>query len=297
MGTKKHFEAPVEQQIELYHQAGFEGFFTEWDDHIPLYRQTADRLGMIYQSIHAPFYHCADMWGTDEKARAATEEFLHCVQVCAEVEVPIMILHAYIGFGPNDGPNPAGIENYRRVVDLAAEKNVKVAFENAEGEAYLAAVMTAFADYENVGFCWDTGHELCYNGGKDMMALYGDRLIATHLNDNLGVSDFGGVITPTDDHHLLPFDGIQDWESVVRRLNRWGYDGILTFELNRTSKGGRHNNDKYLRMPLEEYIAEAYGRACRVAALKCRTPTRAEAVTSTTYASGNIQTIVGGTDV
>ena len=273
MGTKKHFEVPVEQQIELYHQAGFEGFFTEWDDHIPLYRQTADRLGMIYQSIHAPFYHCADMWGTDEKARAATEEFLHCVQVCAEVEVPIMILHAYIGFGPNDGPNPAGIENYRRVVDLAAEKNVKVAFENAEGEAYLAAVMTAFADYENVGFCWDTGHELCYNGGKDMMALYGDRLIATHLNDNLGVSDFGGVITPTDDHHLLPFDGIQDWESVVRRLNRWGYDGILTFELNRTSKGGRHNNDKYLRMPLEEYIAEAYGRACRVAALKRRTPT------------------------
>lgn len=76
MGTKKHFEAPVEQQIELYHQAGFEGFFTEWDDNIPLYRETADRL------------------------------------------------------------------------------------------------------------------------------------IATHLNDNYGVSDYGGVITPTDDHHLLPFDGI-----------------------------------------------------------------------------------------
>lgn len=270
MGTKIHFGVPIETQIDLYHQAGFEGFFTEWDDNIPLYRETAEKLGMIYQSIHAPFYRCADMWAGGETAKAATDGFLHCVDMCAQVEVPIMILHAYIGFGPNDGPNPAGVENYRRVVERAGEKGVKVAFENAEGEPYLAAVMGAFAGYENVGFCWDTGHELCYNSGRDMTALYGNRLIATHLNDNYGVSDYGGVITPTDDHHLLPFDGIQDWESVVRRLNRWGYDGILTFELNRVSKGGRHNNDKYQRMPLEEYIAEAYGRACRVAALKQR---------------------------
>lgn len=36
------------------------------------------------------------------------------------------------------------------------------------------------------------------------------------------------------------------------------------------SRGGRHNNDKYRRMPPEEHIAGAYGRACRVAALKRR---------------------------
>ena len=152
MGTKIHFGVPIETQIDRDHQAGFEGFFTEWDDNIPLYRETAEKLGMIYQSIHAPFYRCADMWAGGETAKAATDGFLHCVDMCAQVEVPIMILHAYIGFGPNDGPNPAGVENYRRVVERAGEKGVKVAFENAEGEPYLAAVMGAFAGYENVGF-------------------------------------------------------------------------------------------------------------------------------------------------
>lgn len=51
-----------------------------------------------------------------------------------------------------------------------------------------------------------------------MLDKYGDRLIATHLNDNLGVSDFDGKVTWTDDLHLLPFDGIIDWRQR-RRIN------------------------------------------------------------------------------
>ena len=128
--------------------------------------------------------------------------------------------------------------------------------------------MNAFKGYDNVGFCWDSGHELCYNRGKDMLNVYGSRLIATHLNDNLGVSRFDGAIYFTDDLHLLPFDGIQNWQNAAERLNKCGYDGILTFELNTTSKPGRHDNNKYSKLPAEEYIAEAYARACRIAYMK-----------------------------
>ena len=91
------------------------------------------------------------------------------------------------------------------------------------------------------------------------------RLIATHINDNLGILDFSGSITWHDDLHLLPFDGIGDWADIVRRLR--GFDGPLTFELSTISKPDRHENDKYARLSPEEYIAEAYSRACRVAAL------------------------------
>ena len=101
-----------------------------------------------------------------------------------------------------------------------------------------------------------------------MLALYGDRLIATHLNDNLGISDFDGKIFWTDDLHLLPFDGIIDWKDAVIRLNKCGYNGILTLELSKTSKPGRHENDKYANMNISEYIAECYNRACRIAYLK-----------------------------
>lgn len=268
LGTQSQFEISVKEQIALFKQAGFDAFFTNWDKETKSYRKLADEIGMIYQSVHAPFTNSAKMWKNDDEAETAVNELLDCVRDCAESDVPIMVAHTYIGFEPSAGPNEAGIENFGRVIEEAAKMNVKIAFENTEGEEYLEALMKAFSKCENVGFCWDTGHELCYNRGKDMLSLYGDRLIATHINDNLGVSDFGGNIIWTDDLHLLPFDGINDWENAVERLNMCGYNDILTFELNKVSKPNRHENDKYTKMTIEEYIAECYMRACRVAALK-----------------------------
>lgn len=269
LGTGSGFGISIEEQIPAFKKAGFDGFFTAWDGNIKKYRELADEHGMIYQSVHAPFLNAAKMWS--EEAQEAVEELIQCVKDCAENDVPIMVVHTYIGFGNEANPTQTGIENFRCVVEEAKKRGVKIAFENTEGEEYLAVLMDAFKDYQNVGFCWDTGHELCYGKGKDMTALYGDRLICTHLNDNLGMKDYTGeTIIWTDDLHLLPFDGIGDWEDIVKRLNKCGYDDILTFELLNKSKPERHDNDKYAKMKLEEYLAEAYARACKVAALKLR---------------------------
>lgn len=257
---------PAIDQIELYHRTGFEGFFSGWGGQED-FRKKADELGMIYQSIHAPFTKAADFWKGGDAAEAAVSELIACVEDCARVEVPIMVAHTFIGFEDHD-PNETGVENYGRVCARAKELGVQVAFENTEGEEYLAAVMELAKVYPGtVGFCWDAGHEMCYNYGRDMLALYGDLLIATHLNDNLGIRDYGGRITWIDDLHLLPFDGIADWKNITGRMKAHGYDGILTFELGISSKPGRHENDKYLAMDPEVYVAEAYSRACRVAAL------------------------------
>ena len=64
-----------------------------------------------------------------------------------------------------------------------------------------------------------------------MLALYGHKLIATHINDNLGVSDYGGRIFWTDDLHLLPFDGTVDWEDVAFGMRCSEFSGILDVEV------------------------------------------------------------------
>lgn len=262
-------ELSTEEQIKLFHKTGFEGFFTEWKrgESIKEYAALAKELGMEYQSVHAPFGKSAIMWhGSDEEAQEAIDELTECVRVCAESGVKIMIAHTYIGFDDNRLPNEKGLERYSKVVNTAQKLGVKIAFENTEGEEYLAALMEHFKDNEAVGFCWDSGHEMCYNRSADLLALYGDRLIATHLNDNLGIKDYGGRIFWHDDLHLLPFDGIADWDNIANRLDKCGFDGIMTFELNLNSKPDRHENDAYRRMPIEEYVAEVYKRACKVAA-------------------------------
>lgn len=260
-----------EEQLRLIKQTGFDGFFTGWSpEGNQTHRALADELGLEFQSIHAPFTNAAKMWRGGEGEALACAELISCVDTAAEVGVPIVVIHPYIGFEKQATVTRSGLDAFRRVVEHAAGKRVRIALENVEGEEYLSALMEEFADCPNVGFCWDTGHEQCYNRGKDMMALYGARLIATHINDNLGVSRYDGSIFWTDDLHLLPYDGITDWENVARRLNRYGYEGMLTFELSRGSKPHRHDNDKYGRLTTEEYFAEAYARACRLCAAVLR---------------------------
>ena len=271
LGTGAGFGYSIKEQIRVFKEAGFEGYFVNWDRSMDIkdIKAYGDSLGMIFQSIHAPFVKVASMWEQTEKTEMAIDEHLCCLRDCAANDVPIMVVHAFIGFDKHE-PTEFGIENFRIIVEEAQKLGVKIAFENVEGEEYLAAVMDAFKDYDCVGFCWDTGHEMCYNHSKDMMALYGDRLLCTHINDNLGIRDYNGKIIDQDDLHLLPFDGIADWQDIVHRLNKYNFNDILTFELSKTSKWKRHDNDMYTQMRFEDYVAAAYNRACRVATLKLR---------------------------
>ena len=270
MGTSEAYGVPIDEQIRLLKKTGFEGFFTPWKPEYPIneWASLARELGMIYQSIHAPFGGVADLWRSDkEKAQAAEKELIDCIHSCSENGVGLMISHCYIGFDGIVDITEEGLSRYGRIIDEAERCGVNIAFENTEGEEYLFALLDKFGDRKNVGFCLDTGHEMCYNFGKNLLEFFGDKLIATHINDNLGIKDYNGKIFWHDDLHLLPFDGIRDWKETADRLRKCGYKGILTFELCKSSKPDRHENDKYDRMPLEEYFAESYARACRFAAM------------------------------
>ncbi len=262
-----------EEQIRLFKKTGFEAFTGCWgdgcEDEVKSCAKVAKEENMIFHSFHAPWNYAAAMWdeACKEDARKGVVQAKGFIDMCASLEIPVMISHVFVGFGKEYKPTDFGLENYGKVIDYAEGKGVKLAFENTEGEVYLDAVLNAFKDREHVGFCWDSGHEMCYNFSKDLLGLYGDRLFATHINDNLGVKDFDGKIFWHDDLHLLPFDGIADWDYNVNRLKKAKPLDILTFELNKVSKPNRYENHKYLKMPIEEYVAEAYARACKLAGL------------------------------
>ena len=269
LGTGSEFGFSVTEQIKLFKEAGFDAFFVGWEpgQDLEKIRKTADSENMIFQSVHAPFDKVKYMWEESPETEVCINELIECVRDTGAAGVPIAVMHAFIGF-EDHSPNETGLKNFEKVVLEAKKCGVKVAFENTEGEEYLDALMEHFRGFDNVGFCWDTGHEMCYNRSRDMLASYGDRLLCTHLNDNLGIKDFDGNITWIDDLHLLPFDGIADWKNIAERLNKYNYNDILTFELTTKSKPGRHENDIYDKMPLKEYLAEAFKRACRAAALR-----------------------------
>ena len=264
LGVGLGYAIPWAEQINSFATVGWDGFFTGWDEQNGnlAYRRLADSLGMIYQSIHAPFDRTDLIWESGEAGERETDRLIACVEECARCEVNIAILHTIIGM-TKCTPTAIGSARYGRILDRARELGVTVALENTEGEVYLDRLVTDHAWHSALGFCIDTGHELCYNGGRDMIGKYKSILVATHLNDNLGQT--APDITYLDDSHLLPFDGIADWQGVANRLNAADYTGPLTFELTTRSKPGRTANDVYSGLTLADFAAEAHTRAKKFA--------------------------------
>ncbi len=249
---------PVPYQLAMLKELGWGGFFTGWSrEKVTEWAEEAARLGLIYQSIHAPFVGIDQLWKEGERGTAFTQQLIDCVHDCHDNGIPVMVIHPFIGFHEHT-PTQIGLDNYARVVEVAERLGVRLGFENVEGEEYLTALMEHFQDSPACRFCLDTGHEQCYNGGKNMLALYGDKLCHTHFNDNLGV--FDPTLTWENDFHLLMGDGIVDWRAVMDRIDATAYQGVLMCELSLASKPGRHTHDAYAAMPLERFYALALER-------------------------------------
>lgn len=252
---EKYMKLSPEEQIRVIADAGFDGFFPEWSDCVSKYRALGESLGLALPMLHAPNGHTELLWEEREGAQILIDEWTACIRGSADLGSPIVVLHPFRGIGKEGIPVQRGIDHFGLIVEAAEKYGVKIAVENCEGEQYLDALLNAYADHPAVGFCWDTGHEQCYNWGVDMMKGRSHRLIATHFNDNMGVRN--GVMTSADDLHFLPFDGITDWQSVADRLKQASIPEFLTFEVKK--------RERYDDLTAEEFIREAYCRAERFA--------------------------------
>lgn len=105
-------------------------------------------------------------------------------------------------------------------------RGVKIAVETlmmASATSWLRLYELLFSRYpmDFIGLCLDIGHWHIV-AGKNLSILehYGERLIATHIHDNLGATD----------DHLLPFLGVIDWDMVTTAIAATPCKMPLNFE-------------------------------------------------------------------
>lgn len=250
---------PVDQ-IKILSEVGWDGIFTGWSqgEDIEAYAKAASDNRLKYQSVHAPFGKVDKIWESETEGDKYTEEQIECLRQARAVGVDLVVAHAIIGMD-RCTPTTLGLRRFEKIFNAAENLGVTVALENTEGEIYVEALMREFGSSDRVGFCIDTGHEMCYNGSRDIIGKYADKLICTHLNDNMGQT--GDSITWLDDSHLLPFDGVGDWNGIAARLNAAGYKGDLTFELTSKNKPERNTHDIYSHLDLRGFAALALEKA------------------------------------
>lgn len=200
-------------------------------------------LGMTVDELHSPFSQINNMWYDEPYFADIVELYKECIDICAELGVDTMVLHDSSQRVAPD-LNQTGLNRFREIFLYAREKKVRIAMENIRHTNYTARILFENRDLP-VYYCWDSGHEQCYTAGVEHLLLFPDKLVCTHIHDNCGLYTF--------DDHLLPFDGVCDWEKKASLIKASGYTGALTLELN-------EHRPEYAHMSKAEYIQEAYNR-------------------------------------
>ncbi len=244
------FGISSEELLPLGKKAGFDGIFVgqeaaKYEDKVGELRAMADEEGLVIETIHSTIPGCYDLWiegnaGEDYVAVLKTN-----IDNCKNFGIPILVIHIQV---KEDADNLAdiGLRRLETVVAYAKEKGVKIAFENINDASLLFQVMEQFQD-SHVGFCYDSGHEACHTPEVEYLPILGKRLFCTHLHDNDGMGDL----------HLLPFDGVLDFERICRQLKEVNYQGNITLEL-------CYSRDYQGKMSKTEFLERAYQCACRI---------------------------------
>ena len=149
------------------------------------------------------------------------------------------------------------LTRYRKLVMEAEKQGVKLAFENLEFIRHLSLILYTFRS-ENVGFCYDVGHEVCYTPGLKYLPLFGDRLFCTHIHDNDGFPE-DKVVDHKSDHHKIPFDGSIDFEKVCKDIKDCGFKGSLMLEVS-----SHEPYNFYKDLTPEQFYGKAYEAAVKL---------------------------------
>lgn len=264
------YDLSFSQAIVLLNNAGFSAVSPIWSPDLTLetLATCVQKHNMTIQSLHAPYGGIAYLWSSrDGRSAQAMANITGCIDACAQFEIPVAVVHSWSGFDYTFSEEALDFSVFDRIVDYAAQKQVTIAFENLEGEEYLNALLKHYQGVAHVGYCWDSGHEHCYPHKTDFLEAFGDRLIMTHLNDNLGLRDPAGVPTGNDDLHFLPYDGNIHWENALGRLKKLPKQNTLNFELKKRSTSTAPVDLIYKKLSTEEYFHLAGQRARQIADL------------------------------
>lgn len=246
--------------LQLAREVGFEAITTSTTEMgaVSALKEKADALGMTFPFLHAPYGGINGMWSGGESYRTVYDGILEAIDSAAACSVPSVVLHVSSGW---QAPpvNDLGLSRFDALVEYASDKGVTLAFENLRMLGNLACLIDRYEHKQNVRFCYDCGHEHCYTKTISWIDIFTNKIVATHIHDNLG-RPFEDKTTDRDTH-WLPFDGTFDYHAMMGKLDKYGYTGPLVLEVFRGARGD------YRNLSAEEFLTTAYDRIQRISEL------------------------------
>lgn len=256
LSLSKTFNLPEKEQIEKFHNHGFDGFFALYTNDKDMFELAdfASKKGMFFQSLHTKHMDLDALWEVGYPSHIM-DSYKSTINCAGQIGVDRVIMHVYTLF-TNSHLFNLGLKRIGELLELAEKNKVTICFENLQGPDYVDAILTEYANCKYAKMCYDTGHENCYDT-FNLVNKHIDKIVALHINDNLGIRNKDKTLCGKDDLHLLPFDGNVDFDRVARIVKQAKMEHELTFELKFIKDPLA---DKYRQMSFDEYLALAKQR-------------------------------------
>ena len=254
---------PVEA-MPYIKKAGFDCYFVEVSDmkRVSERVEAGNKVGLSCEFIHA-YWHCKaengsryymnEFWKEGDTYKPLFDATVEAIDTAAALGIPGICQHVTSGWVAPKACE-LGFKRFDALVEYAVKKGVKFTLENLRNYGLLAALLERYEQVPEVGFCYDNGHEHCYTETVPFLDLWGTRTFFTHLHDNYGRDKDDP--DKDADYHLLPYDGNFDYSEMIRRMDKYGYEGALTLEVCQYGK--------YKEMEPQAFLDMLYARAVKL---------------------------------
>lgn len=240
-----YYDCTPAERMQALRGAGFDEVMLWWgDEHTvtqgrPLEQfDLAQRYGLRVRTAHHPFGLTNALWLDNLDGQSHVQMIEQGLETAGKLGIEHLVLHTNKGKNPPE-PNHLGLARMRRLVEKAARHGVVLALENTRFLRHQAFLFDAIAS-PFLGFCYDSGHAHCFTPAEDPLALFGRRLVTTHLSDNRGPGQ--------GDLHLRPGLGTIDFAFLVPRLLAFGPKVSLNLESARSEEAADR------RLCLEDWL-------------------------------------------
>ena len=186
--------------------------------------------------------------------RSGVELLLNRIELAEMIDAGEIVTHMVIPY--EDFENIPGFEekywesvfkSFDELMPICLEKGIRIAVENmicTPAQYQIRKFDKLFDRYppEYMGICFDSGHGQLPNKPDGtpysptlFLERYKDRLISMHLDDNFSINwdlsdDKDGAIQKSD-KHLMPFEGVCDWDKICKLIAESPYELPLLLEI------------------------------------------------------------------
>lgn len=240
------YDIPYKKRAQMIKEVGFDCVITNADKRFN--RQNGSikkqvkifkRMGLKLSSLHMRYkeIELQNFFLDNKIGNKLEKDLIKDLKIAKKYGFTCVVVHLEGEF------SEIGLERLKRILKVCERLDVPLAIENVD---YQSLFVEVFSKIQNkyLRFCYDSGHNNCFDCYYDYFEKYGDKLECLHLHDNDGL----------DDQHTLNEFGSIDWNKVAKGLSRCKEVNI-DYELLMNVK------KKYNE---EEVLKECYRQACEL---------------------------------